>query len=441
MGGKRITAVLLMGAVLSAFAGCGWNGQADIGQGEQQEKTKIKIAWWGGQERHEYTRKLLDKYTQSHPDIEFEVFPSEWDDYFDKLSLWAATGAMPDIVQMDYQYIHTYARNGSLADLQGYMDDQTIHTDGIDKQMLDAGAVDGQMVGMILSTSMLCMGYNPEILKEAGVEEPDGNWTWSDFKEAAGRVTEKTGKPSIVTTAGVTNDTNIFQYWVRQHGKSLFRDDGGALGFDDISITAGFFQMWKELMDQGIVPDPDEMAQIVSAGQDAGPLVTGEAAFNFEWNNYAVKMAGINDKIKITTPPLEDSTGKSGLWVKPGMFFSVAKTSKVQKECAEFIDWFVNSEEANMMVLAERGTPVSADIRDYMVETGKISTQQEEMFQYEESAAEICGDIPVPEPVGITALNQSFNNAANSVYYGKASAMEAAEAFHREAKEILSQNQ
>ena len=39
----------------------------------------------------------------------------------------------------------------------------------------------------------------------------------------------------------------------------------------------------------------------------------------------------------------------SGLWLKPGMFFSVSETSKVKEECAKFINWFVNSNEANSL--------------------------------------------------------------------------------------------
>lgn len=62
----------------------------------------IRIAWWGGESRHTYTQQLLDLYTESHPNVHFEASPSGWDGYFEKLSTQAASGGMPDIVQMDY---------------------------------------------------------------------------------------------------------------------------------------------------------------------------------------------------------------------------------------------------------------------------------------------------------------------------------------------------
>ena len=53
-----------------------------------------------------------------------------------------------------------------------------------------------------------------------------------------------------------------------------------------------------------------------------------------------------NDTLELLVPPVKEA-GQTALWYKPGMFFSVAETSEVKEECAKFIDWFVNSDEAN----------------------------------------------------------------------------------------------
>ena len=50
-------------------------------------------------------------------------------------------------------------------------------------------------------------------------------------------------------------------------------------------------------------------------------------------------------QINMVTPPTR-AGGEQGLWLKPGMFFSVAESSQVKDACAEFINWFVNSEDA-----------------------------------------------------------------------------------------------
>lgn len=438
---KRIAAIMLAGVMALSAVGCG--SDSDSGQKEdapKDGKTKIKITWWGGQARHDYTQELLDLYTETHPDIEFEAVPSGWDGYFDKLSTQAASGSMPDIVQMDYLYISTYAKNGSIADMQKYIDDGTIDTSGIDEKILNTGIVDDKMAGLVLSSSIIAVGYNPEVLETAKVEEPTSDWTWSDFIKAGEQVSASTGKESAMGSYSITNDTNLFNYWVRQHGEKLFNEDGTALGFEDDSITAGYFQMWKDMMDKDISPDPDEMAQIVSLGQEAGPVGTGDAAYCIDQNNYTVKMAGTNDKLKLVTPPLSDDTEDKGLWIKPGMFFSVAETSKVKDECAEFINWFINSEEANDIIMAERGTPVSSKIREYMINSGKMTQQQNDMFEYVDTATELSGETPAPDPVGIAEINTAFDKAGSSVFYDQASAEEAAKAFREEANAILERN-
>lgn len=437
---KRVAAAALAGVMAFSLAACGGSKDAQQQSTESQDgKTKIKITWWGGQSRHDYTQQLLDLYTKSHPDVEFEAVPSGWDGYFDKLSTQAASGSMPDIVQMDYLYISTYAKNNSVADLQPYIDNGTIDVSNVDEKILNSGKIDGKMAGMVLSSSILAVGYNPEVLSSAGVEEPKGDWTWDDFAKISETISKKTGKASAMTSSGVVSDTNIFNYWVRQNGASLFSEDGKSLGYEDDAITASYFQYWKDLMDKDVSPDPDEMSQIVSLGKEANPVVTGDAAFNFEWNNYAAQMSTINDKLKITTPPVKSADDK-GLWIKPGMFFSVSENSKVKDACAEFINWFINSEEANDIMMAERGTPISSKVREHMINSGKLNEQQVEMFEYVDKVSEISGDTPAPDPQGISEVNEAFAKAGNSVFYGQASAEDAAKAFRQEANAILERN-
>lgn len=460
---KKILSLVLSGMMVLSLAGCGSNAEAlDAAQGETQKESQnagggdtrqtaeaqtgegsgenvvIKMTWWGGQTRHDQTQAVCDLYTSKHPNVTFELSPSGWDGYFDKLSTQTASGSMPDIVQMDYLYLTTYAKNNSLADLQEFIDNGTIDVSGIDENLLRTGSVDGKMAAMVLSTSMISVGYNPAVLAEAGVEEPVNSWTWNDFISMCETVYDKTGKYGISVDS--VADTNIFNYWVRQQGGKLFSDDNKALGYDDDKVFVDFVTMWNDLMQKEAMPNPDEYAQIATLGQEASPVVTGDAAAIIEWNNYASKVSTVNDSIKMITPPLADASDAKGLWMKPGMFFSIAETSQVKQEAAEFINWFINSEEANEIMMAERGTPVSSAVRQYLIDSGKMGAQQVAMFEGIANAEALCGETPAPDPAGISEVNEAFMNAANSVYYGQVSAEEAAAAFREEADAILSRN-
>ena len=449
---KKFAAATMAGAMALSLAACGGaassasvpqstqtSGTAATADTASAEPVTLTVTWWGGQSRHDYTQKLFDLYTSEHPNVTFKAVPSGWDGYFDKLATQTASGSMPDIVQMDYLYISTYAKNNSVADLQEFIDNGTIDTSNIDPNILNTGKINGKMAGLVLATSIQSVGYNPDVLAEAGVEAPTSDWTWSDYTTMMNTVYEKTGK--LGTCTGPVEDTNLFNYWVRQHGKNLFSDDNKSLGYEDDAVCADFLQMWKDMMDAKAAPNPDEYAQISTLGQEASPIVTNEAATLFEWNNYTNKVSSVNPNLKLATPPLsDDADAAKGLWLKPGMFFSVAETSPNKQAAAEFINWFVNSEEANDIIMAERGTPVSSAIRDYMIGSGKMSDQQKDMFAYVNTATALCGDTPAPDPTGMSEVNRAFKDAAYSAFYGQVPCAEAAAAFREQANDILSQN-
>ena len=398
----------------------------------------IRMTWWGGQTRHDLTQKVLDKYTELNPNVHFEATPSGWDGYFEKLATDTATGGMADIVQMDYMYISTYAKNGSLADLSEYASSGTLDISNVDDALIDAGTIDGKMVGISLSTSLVSFIYNPSVLEEAGVTPPENGWTWDDFVSICKTVHEKTGKYGFGGSAFI--DTNLLNYWVREYGVSLFAEDNKSLGFDDVSILEDYFQLWKDLIDAGAAPNPDEYEQIATLGNDANPVITNDAAFHQSWNNFATigENAG-NDTLELLVPPVKKA-GEKALWYKPGMFFSVSAASKVKEAAAAFISWFLNSDEANDIMLGERGTPAASNARDHLTGSGALTQKQVEMFDFVSDAADYCGDTPAPDPSGISEINTQFKDIAYSVFYGQATPAEAAQTFFDTANSILASN-
>ena len=427
---RKFVPVMLSGAVLfSALGGCGETAVHEELSDRSSSPAVIRIAWWGSEERNRLTGEVLELYSRQHPEIAFEAYPYEWNDYFQILSLKTAQGDMPDLVQMDYLYIVTYTKNGSLADLTGFVEDGTIQTGDWDEDALKSGVVDGKLTGIVLGTTVLSMTYNPDVFQEAGLPLPDFHWTWEDFKEDCLAIRQRTGKYGAAMTPIL--DLNLFHYWVRQHGEELFSLDQTALGYQDDSIYVEYVNLFKELIDKGAVPDSDGWAAISVQGQENTPIVTGNGGMTVEWNNYPLRISYVNDRLKLTILPLAPEQENTGLWMKPGMFFSVAETSGLKEECARFIDWFVNAQEPNRIMKGERSVPVSKKIREDLVNGGTLSQVQQEMFQFTDRAAELAGDTPPPEPSGMEQINDAFAQTANACFYGAMTAEEAAAEFRR----------
>lgn len=424
---------LLLSAV--GLGGCGRTAVHEELNSRAEEPTVIRIAWWGGEERHETTRQVLELYSESHPGVVFEPLTYSWNDYFDMLSLETARGNMPDLIQMDYQYINTYSENGSLADLTPFVEDGTIRTEDMDGKILDSGRIDGRFRGMAMGIAILSMVYNPEVFEEAGIPFPEQDWTWEDFVEICLAIKERTGKYGVAMTPVL--DLNLYRYWLRQRGERLFAPDGHSLGYEDDSLYVGYVTLFKTLMDAGAAPVSERWADINAGGQEELPVVRGECGMIQEWNNYPVKVSQANGNLKLVTPPLAEGRTEAALWMKPGMFWCVAETSGVKEECARFIDWFLNSSEANAVLKGDRGVPISGEIRKSLLDDEALGEVQREMFRFTEEAAARCGDTPPPEPAGVDGLNQAFSDSANAFFYEVITAEEAAARFRQKAEEIL----
>jgi len=103
---KKTGIILLAAALTLTLAACGGGqksgntansgGTQSEGGGQSassNEPVKLRIMWWGAQERHDATLKALEKYSELNPHITFEPEYSGWDGYWDKLSgaFFAAT--------------------------------------------------------------------------------------------------------------------------------------------------------------------------------------------------------------------------------------------------------------------------------------------------------------------------------------------------------------
>lgn len=344
---------------------------------------------------------------------------------------------MPDIVQMDYMYLKTYTQNGSLADLKEYMDDGTLDVSGINQTFLKSGVVDEKQTGVAISETFLTIGYNEELLRKAGVEEPTEDWDWEDFKNICKQVSMKTGRYGFMID--FSTDMSFFRYWIRQYGQPLFSEDNTSLGYEDDQICADYFNMWKSLMDENLMADAEESAAYARLKQEENPIVTGDVAMTIEWNNFPSKQSAYTNKIKMITPPGAISAQKP-LWLKPGMFWSISATSDVKKEAAEFISWFLNSNEANEILLGDRGVQTVSSVRQHLINSGLLGETEKEMFEGMDAAERLCGETPEPEPLGMMEVTEVFQNAGAKVYYGELDALEAARQFRIEADQILKKN-
>ena len=106
---------------LLATAACGGGGS----RAEQEagappvtdQPVQLAVTWWGGPARAELTQKVLDLYTQKHPNVTFTTQWQGYSGYYDKVNTTAAGRNAADIIQIDNRVLREYANKGLIADL------------------------------------------------------------------------------------------------------------------------------------------------------------------------------------------------------------------------------------------------------------------------------------------------------------------------------------
>ncbi|MEX2415997.1 MAG: extracellular solute-binding protein [Paenibacillaceae bacterium] len=396
---------------------------------DEKEPVTLRVAWWGGQPRHDYTLEVIKMYELKNPHVKIEPEYASWDDYWKKLAPQAAANELPDIMQMDLSYLAQYGGKGQLEDLNSYLGNG-INVSSISDGAVSGGMLNGELFGFNLGVNALQVHYDPELLKKIGVDSIDPNWTWDDYKELG----KKAADAGLYLETGLRPEV-FFGYYLRQKGQHLYAADGTQLGYTDDQLFIDFFNMTTDMVKIGASPTPDVSAQVKGAEDD--PMVKGNAVSIFQWSNQYVGVHQVANR-PIEMHPLPGPNGKEGLYLKPSMFFSVSKNSKQKEEAAKFIDFFVNDIEANKLIKGDRGVPVSSVVQEGLKPL--LSEENQKVFDYIAWAEKNSSVGDPPDPIGTAEIINLFTTYNEQMKYDKISVADAAKQFREEANAILAKN-
>jgi multiple sugar transport system substrate-binding protein len=107
-------------------------------------------------------------------------------------------------------------------------------------------------------------------------------------------------------------------------------------------------------------------------------------------------------------------------------------------EAAKFINWFTNDVEANKIIRAERGVPISSKIQDALKPI--LSPEEKQVFDYVGWAANNSSPISPPDPQGSAEVSKLLKDMQDQILYKKISVDDAAAKFMKQANDILAKN-
>lgn len=431
---KRMLALAAVGVLsISTLGACGGSG-SDSGESSSESSSSsgssdLVMAWWGNQVRNEKTQEALDKYKELN-DVTVEGQFYQWNDYWSKMATAAAGNSMPDLIQMDYSYIDQYVENGQLLDLTPYIESGALDVSNIPDNVLQMGVVGDGNYGIAAGVSGNCLFYNKTVTDEAGVTIKD-NMTYDEFVEIAKTVTEKTGY-----RAKLIQDVNYMGEWARAEGIPIVE---AKMPVDSADAYVPFFQMVADGIEEGWHLTPEN---IDATGIETEPLVYGSSPETMAWcsiNGTSNQLTALQSAapegadIAITTIPTSDPTTSN--YLKPALYFSISADTEDPDAAVALLDYLINSEDANAILLGERGVPASTAVTDYIYDL--VSETEQESFAYvTDVITPNCSPINPPDPSGMSELNDTLKKAVEKVSYGESTPEEAAQEYYDKGIEL-----
>ncbi len=419
-----ITTIATGVAATALLTACG--GSDGGSAGTKENPTVLNYTWWGNDDRAERTNKAIALFNEQNPTIKVVGTFSDWAGYWQKRATEAAGGGLPDVMQWDLSYLRDYAQRNQLLDLG----DVGIDLSGFEKTLLPSGRVNDKQFGIPTSTNAFAVYYDPAKLKEIGVAEPTGEWTYAEYQQFLTDAGTKSGGKYY----GSTDFTGIwwqFNIWLRQNNITDFTPEG-KLGFTKADLTT-WWNLNKDLRGTPAIIPADKVTQLLPKS----PFGSNKTVSEPTWDNFMAGYIGDSgaQELKMVAVPSDDPKNL-GLFLKPSMLMVASAKTKSKDAAAKFIDFMVNSPEVGEIFKTSRGVPASKTQRDGTTFEG-VDAQ---VVAYEESIAKYLTDAPEPPIVGFGTLESEFLRIQEELNYGKVTVDQAVDQWFTSAEDVISQN-
>jgi len=200
---KRFSLFLVMLLTISMLlVGCSdSSSSATESEGGDSGKEELTLVWSSNEASDEQLKVLLEEFNKEYPEIKVNritVNSEGWADYFNKIQTMVAGGNPPDVIRVAIEGIQMFAKNDMLLPLDEYM--QALPSaledyNDLHPKVQEPFVIDGNTYGFVWDWNNVVMHFNTDLLKEAGLEVPDKDWTVEEFISYAQKLTkEENGK-------------------------------------------------------------------------------------------------------------------------------------------------------------------------------------------------------------------------------------------------------
>jgi len=408
-------------------AGAAEPASAEAANGD--EPVELTLAYPGNDDKKEELEAFLAKFTEKYPNVKVNLLfvPSNgWADYFNKLETMAAAGNAPDVIRVAIEGIQMFVKRDMALPLDEYMslDPNALENyEDIHEKLQSPFVIDGQTYAFAWDWNNVVVHINTDMLKKAGLEVPDGNWTKDDFlRYAQAMTTEENGQK----TYGFFIPNYYFgaSAWLINNGANILNEDMTKSTLDDPKAieVMQFFQDLIYKYEVAPVPNANsDQIQMLMSGQ-VGMIAAGKWPFGaYESNGF--KSVEVQLVPRFTEQKVLFGVGA----------FPVMKSTKHPKEAYQLSAFLAGSDSQRTLLSAD-----SIPARKSVMEEVLPKTPIQNWNIYAESADLAVAVQSPPDYAGVEGI---FNRYMSAILSNQMDAESAMKQAAQEINELLAKSQ
>ena len=237
---KRVCLFVVAAALM--LAACGGSSSSSSNGGSAggssgSPKGHVNITLWHGYTDQEATaiKALAKQFNATHPNITVTAqFYGNTDYALQKVLAAIAGGKPPDISYLYGSWAANIATNPTTVDLTQYVKSPSWNWSDIWPAARNVATVNGKVIAIPALIDNLALVYNKRLFAQAGISPPNANWTWTDFENAAIKLTNPAKKQFGWAYIADGGEDTVWRFWAMlwQAGGSILTSDGKKAAFD-----------------------------------------------------------------------------------------------------------------------------------------------------------------------------------------------------------------
>lgn len=393
----------------------------------QDANVNIVMTWWGGEQRQVLQNQVVDLFIERNPNVSVERQTASFDNYWQRLAVQSAGGNVPTQMQFQDGYLAQFAKSGTvLRPLDEYVADGTIDVSTIPPDILESGKVDGKLLIVPVGLSYRALYFDGAILDELGVDHPQVGTTWTEYADFLRAIKTADGRDDRWPARNDCDVEAVFFAYLRGHGEQPY--DGQSLAASREALI-DYLQFWKGLQDEGLTPPAD--VQVANDGNNAQNSLFSKALVvsSFFPGNQFSSAQGFLPSVEMTSIPVGPEGVGDTLTLNAHAIGATASEEEA-RAAAEYIDFFLNDAEANVIFNADNGVPTSSAARE------AIGREDERFFSlYAEIEDNITPFAPLPEGYG--QVRDALARTCEAVQFEHVTVEQGADELIAEAEQAL----